>query len=340
MRVRAEDAGAVLALGQCQRLLKQRLAKLRLDLFPDLTGLRLYAWWHELVADSQPGGFPKANSPLSSGGLPAPRNTQHATRNTPHVFCPRARQRPSAKPPERCNACLRKRWPQGWSGQRAEKRFGGLCGASNFCAGVKVLDGHPVTLTVQQTPPASRARQRAFIRAVRLARLIVHDLEATLRAGQASPLSCQSKEPGAGETPALPLSHCQQIVQRMLDYIHEHYSRPMQLGDVAAALNMNAAYLSDLFSSTTGVRFHHCLEQLRLARAKELLRDPLKHVGEVAFAVGVEPTGQFLHQVRRVTTTAGLFRLCEQFLDHDRPMPLEPFSLPLNDTDVMAGEQH
>jgi nifR3 family TIM-barrel protein len=55
--------------------------------------------------------------------------------------------------------------------------------------------------------------------------------------------------------------------------------------------------------------------------------------------VGVEPTGQFLHQVRRVTTTADLFRVCKEFLDHDRPMPLEPFSLVLKNSDVMAGEQ-
>jgi tRNA-dihydrouridine synthase B len=55
--------------------------------------------------------------------------------------------------------------------------------------------------------------------------------------------------------------------------------------------------------------------------------------------VGVEPTGQFLHQIRRVTTTADLFRVCRQFLDHDRPMPLEPFPLALKDGDLMAGEQ-
>ena len=55
--------------------------------------------------------------------------------------------------------------------------------------------------------------------------------------------------------------------------------------------------------------------------------------------VGVEPTGQFLHQIRRVTTAADLFRVCEEFLDHDRFMPLEPFPLALKDTDLMAGEQ-
>jgi nifR3 family TIM-barrel protein len=55
--------------------------------------------------------------------------------------------------------------------------------------------------------------------------------------------------------------------------------------------------------------------------------------------VGVEPTGQFLHEIRRVTTTAGLFHVCEEYLDHDRPMPLEPFPLALKEGDLMAGAQ-
>ena len=55
--------------------------------------------------------------------------------------------------------------------------------------------------------------------------------------------------------------------------------------------------------------------------------------------VGVEPTGQFLHQIRRVTTKAGFLRVCEDFLDHDQPMLLEPLSLALKESDVMAGEQ-
>lgn len=41
--------------------------------------------------------------------------------------------------------------------------------------------------------------------------------------------------------------------------------------------------------------------------------------------LGVEPTGQFLHQIRRVSTKADFFRVCHEFLDHDRLMPLEPF---------------
>ncbi len=54
--------------------------------------------------------------------------------------------------------------------------------------------------------------------------------------------------------------------------------------------------------------------------------------------VGVDAEGRFLHGIRRVTTKADFFRLCEEFLGHDDPMPLEPFRLGLPDHDLMAGE--
>ena len=53
--------------------------------------------------------------------------------------------------------------------------------------------------------------------------------------------------------------------------------------------------------------------------------------------LGVEPTGRFLHDIRRVNTRADFFRVCEAFLDHDEPMPLEPFALALAPTDMLAG---
>jgi hypothetical protein len=54
--------------------------------------------------------------------------------------------------------------------------------------------------------------------------------------------------------------------------------------------------------------------------------------------MGIEPTGKFLHDIRRATTEADFFAICEDFLDHEQPMPLEPFSLALTPSDVMAGE--
>jgi tRNA-dihydrouridine synthase B len=42
---------------------------------------------------------------------------------------------------------------------------------------------------------------------------------------------------------------------------------------------------------------------------------------EIAFKS--KPAG-FLHQIRRAVTRQDFFRICREFLDHDRPMPLEP----------------
>ncbi|MEO6871392.1 MAG: tRNA-dihydrouridine synthase family protein [Chthoniobacterales bacterium] len=53
--------------------------------------------------------------------------------------------------------------------------------------------------------------------------------------------------------------------------------------------------------------------------------------------LGVEPTGAFLHKIRRTTTRADFFMHCREFLEHDESMPLEPFAVPLAPTDVMAG---
>ncbi len=40
--------------------------------------------------------------------------------------------------------------------------------------------------------------------------------------------------------------------------------------------------------------------------------------------IGEGVSKEFLHEIRRVTTTAGFFRVCEDFLDHAEPMTLEP----------------
>ena len=55
-------------------------------------------------------------------------------------------------------------------------------------------------------------------------------------------------------------------------------------------------------------------------------------------ALGVEPTGRFLHDIRRAMTEPDFFRICAEHLSHSDPMPLEPFAIPFKETDTMAGE--
>jgi tRNA-dihydrouridine synthase len=49
------------------------------------------------------------------------------------------------------------------------------------------------------------------------------------------------------------------------------------------------------------------------------LKKFMNYIGE-----GVPPGGEFLGEIRRVITRADFFAVCERYLDHDRPMSLEP----------------
>ncbi|MEW6306116.1 MAG: tRNA-dihydrouridine synthase family protein [Verrucomicrobiota bacterium] len=85
-------------------------------------------------------------------------------------------------------------------------------------------------------------------------------------------------------------------------------------------------YVRQLFDFTR-------LPDFKEARHVEKMKKYMNFIG-----LGIEPTGRFLHRIRRVTTERDFFHVCEDFMNHDQPMPLEPFALGLPVTDVMAGE--
>ena len=87
------------------------------------------------------------------------------------------------------------------------------------------------------------------------------------------------------------------------------------------------AYVTALYNAV-------CLPDMRESAQVQKMKKYMNYLG-----IAVEPTGQFLHDIRRVNNRADFFRICQQFLDHDRPMPLEPFQLELKSTDLMAGAQ-
>ena len=74
-----------------------------------------------------------------------------------------------------------------------------------------------------------------------------------------------------------------------------------------------------------------CSPDVREAAQVQHMKKYLNYIGE-----GIEPSGRFLHDIRRVTTRADFFRICEAHLDHDDPMPLQPFSVPPNDAAAAA----
>jgi tRNA-dihydrouridine synthase len=85
-------------------------------------------------------------------------------------------------------------------------------------------------------------------------------------------------------------------------------------------------YVSELFSAV-------CSPDVSENSQVQRMKKYMNYLG-----IGVEPGGQFLHRIRRVTSRDAFFQTCTEFLDHDQPMPLEPFRLNLHEADVLSGE--
>jgi AraC-like DNA-binding protein len=299
-RVAEAKPSELLAFKEYQDLFRTRLTGPVRKLIAQLTGLRLRVLWHRPLDFQGHGEMP--------------------------VLCPSARQRMGAKARRSrgCESCLRRRWKLALSPSSQGRRFVGQCGTTNFCACLQVDSICPLTLVLQARlthhAPHSTLRTTspaAFRRAMALARLILHDLESATQArmarrelvnalrrlnhtqSEAARLSGGQRPrlPGGSETAIPPDSgrRSRKLVETMLDYVRQRYQRPIRLGDVASAMQMNASYLSTLFSQTTGVTFHQFLAELRLSKARELLRDPRNRVSEVACASGYASPDAFRH---------------------------------------------
>jgi tRNA-dihydrouridine synthase len=78
-----------------------------------------------------------------------------------------------------------------------------------------------------------------------------------------------------------------------------------------------------------------CAPELRESSQVQRMKKFVNFIG-----LGVDPEGSFLHRMRRTTKRDEFFGLCREFLEHNRPMTLEPYKLGLAETDVLAGEHH
>ncbi len=89
------------------------------------------------------------------------------------------------------------------------------------------------------------------------------------------------------------------LVEQVRDFLLRNYQCPLiGLGEAAASVHRSGSYLSTLFARETGVSFHSYLQELRLTKARELLRDPRLTVAEVAQASGYASAGWFRHSFK------------------------------------------
>lgn len=76
-------------------------------------------------------------------------------------------------------------------------------------------------------------------------------------------------------------------------YIQENYARPIKLEDISELVGFNASYFSSLFKKDTGYTFLEYLSEVRMNKAKELLKETNISIASVCEQVGYSDMKHF-----------------------------------------------
>jgi AraC-like DNA-binding protein len=88
-------------------------------------------------------------------------------------------------------------------------------------------------------------------------------------------------------------THGLPLVDAALGYLEKNMQRPLFVADVARELRVSASHLTRIFQAQLGESPIQALVRMRLARAREMLRDPRWNVQEIAVACGYESLSFF-----------------------------------------------
>lgn len=92
------------------------------------------------------------------------------------------------------------------------------------------------------------------------------------------------------------------VVKQAHDYIDQHYMDPdMSLNGTAAQVGLSPSHLSAVFSQETGQTFKEYLTEIRIKKAKELLRTTTMKASEICYRVGYSDPHYFSHVFRKNT---------------------------------------
>lgn len=84
-----------------------------------------------------------------------------------------------------------------------------------------------------------------------------------------------------------PNGQSKNLIRQAKEFLEQHFTDPeLSLNEVATHVNLSASYFSVVFSQETGQTFKEYLTEIRLNKAKELLRMTSLRSAEIAYQVG------------------------------------------------------
>lgn len=91
------------------------------------------------------------------------------------------------------------------------------------------------------------------------------------------------------------------LLKEAVSYIEHHYEEEdISLNQVAASVNISPSHFSTIFSKEMGETFIEYLTNVRMERAKQLLRSSTMKTAEIAYAVGYKDAHYFSYLFKKV----------------------------------------
>jgi AraC-like DNA-binding protein len=98
------------------------------------------------------------------------------------------------------------------------------------------------------------------------------------------------------------------VVRIVREYLENHYTENVSLEDIARVSGLSSYHLIRVFRSETGLPPHAYLEQVRINRARRLLRNGAS-IADVAFLTGFTDQSHFSRHFKKMTgVTPGLYQ--------------------------------
>ena len=91
------------------------------------------------------------------------------------------------------------------------------------------------------------------------------------------------------------------MIERACEYINQHYTNEdISLNDVAAYVNFSPSHFSSVFSRETGKSFIRYLTDLRMNKARELLKCTDLRCSDISIAVGYKDPHYFSYILKKI----------------------------------------
>jgi two-component system, response regulator YesN len=83
------------------------------------------------------------------------------------------------------------------------------------------------------------------------------------------------------------------LIKNVCDYLYVHYNQNFKIKDFANKFNISEYYLLHVFKKETNKTINNYLEDIRITKAKEMLKDNLLSIAEISNLVGYEDNNYF-----------------------------------------------